>query len=563
MSTSTADPKDLVLSDEERERVVYWLPRGCVLIEDLNPTSSDDDSWSVTLHYFDVKGDQFRSTHFHDSYEPEWREGPEIQLRKLGIPRGDWDYARPALWLAMALRLRRASQTVEAVVPAADKHVSTYAPSVPIHLRALDPLDDAKGRCRDAASDLEELSTREPKASEVESAFQEAILAVSTLHGESHRLVGRLEKLADFDPADVESIRTRVEQGAALVRTAEKSPRTANSVQQPSHVHVGDNVITNIHGSTVGALAAGKGSRASGSVTESPGPALSPREQSGTGASEPELGTTSKGAGASDQAQVSTGELREPPTPSPMPGQPPKAREKGRHTKVSPLVLIVGGVVVAIVVGGTGYFVLKMGGPNGVTLPQRPPQPDAPCADPNGQQRIPYRTSTICASNAFVEFVACLEASKLEEVVDDAKKTVQDTASAGSGQMQAAATAEATAVGRVQIKYSKGPLGEAVGACTRKYEGVPPPVAATSSDAAPRATAAQPGSAIDPTGKCKPGSRRTQSRQTNEFVLGGKCEALDPGPAPLLRFAETLRKNPSYCVPFSPEEGLDCCCTLR
>lgn len=218
------------------------------------------------------------------------------------------------------------------------------------------------------------------------------------------------------------------------------------------------------------------------------------------------------------------GDTQQPvaPTVSALPPKSAPARPKERF-----LVRLLGGLAaLAIVVAGTVYFVLKAAGRDGVALPERNPQADLPCPDAIGQQRIPYRNATICVSNGFVEFLACLEASKLEEVVDDAKKTVQGTTSASNGQTQASAKAEASAIGSVQTKYSKGPLADAVGACTRKYEGVPPvygrPTAGAVSDAAPTALAialTQTGTTRLPTAaSASPSARRSATPRAEGYA---------------------------------------------
>jgi hypothetical protein len=260
--TTPSEPLPGILcSNENKERVVFWLPRGCILIDGLETSSSD--AWSVRLTFCDEAGNHIQSTHFHDSYENEWRKSPETQLGKLGVPLGDWDYARLALDAAIALRLRASLERTEAVVLPDDKHISVFAPSMPIYLRKVDPIEQKKGRCRDSAAALEGLVSSGLKPSLLESALQAALVAVSDLHGEQHLLVRRLEKLADFDAADMSAAATRAEQAAAVVRTAE---RTTPSKGTGSQTASGNTYITNVRESNLGALSAGPTATAIGAV---------------------------------------------------------------------------------------------------------------------------------------------------------------------------------------------------------------------------------------------------------------------------------------------------------
>lgn len=130
-----SESKSILLSDGNTERVVFWLPRGCIIIDDLGP--SNHASWSVKLYYYDKLGSLIHSTHFHESYEKMWLERPDTQLRKLGVPPGDWDHARDALFIAVALRMRK-GKPVTSVIPNDSERVSVFQPSVPIYLKPPD-----------------------------------------------------------------------------------------------------------------------------------------------------------------------------------------------------------------------------------------------------------------------------------------------------------------------------------------------------------------------------------------------------------------------------------------
>jgi hypothetical protein len=91
----------------------------------------------------------------------------------------------------------------------------------------------------------------------------------------------------------------------------------------------------------------------------------------------------------------------------------------------------------------------------------------------------------------------------------------------------------------------------------------PLPAAPPQASAQVRAATTGAGSAVNPQGKCRPGTTKTQSSEDNTWHSGGECAGHDPGPAAASHFAESLRKDRSYCVPFSPSPNFNCCCVLQ
>lgn len=61
-------------------------------------------------------------------------------------------------------------------------------------------------------------------------------------------------------------------------------------------------------------------------------------------------------------------------------------------------------------------------------------------------------------------------------------------------------------------------------------------------------------------GRCRTGTTKTQSRDTNLMTLGGLCNGHDPGVPTVIRFAAQLREAPNFCVPFSLPDKTNCCC---
>lgn len=81
-----------------------------------------------------------------------------------------------------------------------------------------------------------------------------------------------------------------------------------------------------------------------------------------------------------------------------------------------------------------------------------PPPNENQASCPQGtDQRVPYRSGTICVTNAYAQFLACLELKQLNEVVLQANNAV-------AGRLQgstrgAEAGAEAQAVGQLELRY--------------------------------------------------------------------------------------------------------------
>src|ERR1035438_9573075 len=97
-------PPDQVLDQTAAERVVWCLPRGFLLLEDV--AFDTNASWSVKAHYYHF-GEGWRlGTHFHKSYIDWWRSGNSLegQFDKAGIPKGDWEYSHAPFGLVIRLR---------------------------------------------------------------------------------------------------------------------------------------------------------------------------------------------------------------------------------------------------------------------------------------------------------------------------------------------------------------------------------------------------------------------------------------------------------------------------
>ena len=99
----TEPGEDLVVIDNtEQERVLWLLPRGFLIFDEI--AFNESSSWSVCAHHYDYEGEWIYSTHYHESYEIDWNENLEIQEDKLNIPKADRVHSYQALKFLQRLR---------------------------------------------------------------------------------------------------------------------------------------------------------------------------------------------------------------------------------------------------------------------------------------------------------------------------------------------------------------------------------------------------------------------------------------------------------------------------
>ena len=91
-----------IFNDDNRERVVWFLPRGFLFFSDI--TYESHTSWAVVVSYYNYEGQWQHSTHYHESYSSSWDRKIETQFRKLSIPEADWNWGRAPLNFLMELR---------------------------------------------------------------------------------------------------------------------------------------------------------------------------------------------------------------------------------------------------------------------------------------------------------------------------------------------------------------------------------------------------------------------------------------------------------------------------
>lgn len=150
-----------IVNQSETERVVWCLPRGFIMLE--NVSFQENPSWAIVAHYYHF-GDGWRlGTHFHISYADRWRYSTDldVQCRKLGLPRGDRDFAYGALYLMQELRETEMAIDVKQIVAAHAKggdFVLYYEPSKPIFLAEAEnkyPHLKDTGELRDLIEEME------------------------------------------------------------------------------------------------------------------------------------------------------------------------------------------------------------------------------------------------------------------------------------------------------------------------------------------------------------------------------------------------------------------------
>lgn len=96
--------------EEFKGPVIVWrLPRGFLVLSNLMKDQRAG-VWDINIDYYGYPLIWLHSTVYSELYYEEWFKveyGLAVQLRKLGIKRGDWDAAIPALHLAADIRHQR------------------------------------------------------------------------------------------------------------------------------------------------------------------------------------------------------------------------------------------------------------------------------------------------------------------------------------------------------------------------------------------------------------------------------------------------------------------------
>ena len=107
------DRQPTIIDASDSERIVWLLPRGLILIEDAQFESHE--SWAVTAHYYDFDKKWLHGTHYHRSYERQWKDIYNIhdQCRKLDISPGDQQFTKGAFEIMQLARGAKGWQDLE------------------------------------------------------------------------------------------------------------------------------------------------------------------------------------------------------------------------------------------------------------------------------------------------------------------------------------------------------------------------------------------------------------------------------------------------------------------
>ncbi|EEL61275.1 hypothetical protein CN454_19920 [Bacillus cereus] len=149
-----------IFDTSNEERVIWLLPRGFLIFNDI--TYRSYDSWSVVAHYYNYDGEWKQGTHYHDSYSKEWDRYLDIQFDKLSIPKADWLWSTTPLKFLMGLREVNEKIDIKEMVESAQKcdyPVFYFAPSEPIELPEVPPEYEfyyKTGKLRDIINKIED-----------------------------------------------------------------------------------------------------------------------------------------------------------------------------------------------------------------------------------------------------------------------------------------------------------------------------------------------------------------------------------------------------------------------
>jgi hypothetical protein len=159
------DDRPILIESVDAAVVIWRLPRGFMALSDLQDTGASD--WATIASYADYAGRWIQGTHYHESYR--WWDTPgalENQYAKLGVPRGDWSFARAPLHFIIDVRGRDVVVSGDGVVNSRpgymtlDPNYAYVCPPGPVRLPVQPPEYRrlvASGTLRDLMSEARDL----------------------------------------------------------------------------------------------------------------------------------------------------------------------------------------------------------------------------------------------------------------------------------------------------------------------------------------------------------------------------------------------------------------------
>jgi hypothetical protein len=194
----------VVLNDSDTERVVWCLPRGIIVLEDV--LFKPHPSWAVTAHYYHFGEGSRGGTHYHKSYSHRWTEsnGLGVQCRKLRVPRADYNYSFGAFYLMQTFRDVEEKidicGKVDSFAKAGDPLIY-YKRSQPILVSEVEnKFPDLKdtGELRDLIAEMEQLSDTETARGVASAAVEDGYSIGHRVTIESMRFFGSAHPSMQF-----------------------------------------------------------------------------------------------------------------------------------------------------------------------------------------------------------------------------------------------------------------------------------------------------------------------------------------------------------------------------
>lgn len=248
-------PTGAFICTTQAKCVVCWLPRGLILIEDVE--YKEFPAWHVTLSYYSHDGQVGGSTHYHPSYGGTWASRYKVFARSLQIPIADWDYLTSVLLLAQDLRERKPEHSVRHAMGDDDDSFWLVEANRDIFSRMLDATETRSGEYRDLAEGLDEIVTWD--AEKAERLLTRAMRTLAADFGSHNHICVRFAQLVQFDPGDPPKGLTNVRSAATILREIANTPPSPEEYSDVPTVHVVNNVVVQppITGATLSGGAAG------------------------------------------------------------------------------------------------------------------------------------------------------------------------------------------------------------------------------------------------------------------------------------------------------------------
>lgn len=121
---------EITFCETDSPLVLFRGPRSFIIVERIVP-----EQWATNATCYSYDAVELGATHYHESYERWFDEARfQVQCRKLGVPMGDWGYARPAIQFMVDARHERFQILVTGEIqdwkPEPSLHASIHRPGI-------------------------------------------------------------------------------------------------------------------------------------------------------------------------------------------------------------------------------------------------------------------------------------------------------------------------------------------------------------------------------------------------------------------------------------------------